>query len=286
MKCKNCNNNLEAGDLFCGECGTPVGQNTEKISPRVNVTSSVDTVIEEPIIKDSTTTQQTTYTETQPIINKEQVNQQSKKLVNEGKGFFSTAFKNHDQELNSNHNFSLVLASTLIGIGLLLIVLLLMIKIPSEIAYIGISKSSIIFKVLLSSLAFIALIIGITFTIVKFMINPVITISKVISDFVLINVFSFITIMIGLILIVIDSFSFGGGLTTLGVFILATSPIFMIGKYSNNTQTKISSFYGVIIYMIILAIVLRIFGESTIGMLQGIFTNSINNAAEGLFNNY
>lgn len=303
MYCKNCNNKLEPGDLFCGECGTPVEKTTEKVAPRVNVVTDnenqksavIDTpqaesttqhTTQQPNTNPQTAQQQTTNVQTQPLINKEQVNQQSRELVNEGKGFFSSAFKNHDQELKSNHNFSLKLSAALIGIGLLIVLLLLMIKIPSEIEYIGVTKSSFIFKIILSALAFIALIAGATFAIAKLLINPVLNFTKVLSDFVLINVFSFIAIIVGLLLIVIDSLTFGGGLTAFGIFLLALSPIYLIGKYSGHTQPKVASFYGVILYLILLAIVLRVFGESSISMLQGIFTNSVNNAMNGLFNNY
>ncbi|MCU7556146.1 zinc ribbon domain-containing protein [Macrococcus capreoli] len=276
MNCKNCNHKLEPGDLFCGECGTKVESNVEAVSPRVNIVNNTDEV-----------QQQTTQNDKaqQAIINKELVNQQSKELVNEGKGFFATAFKNHDLAFTNGVHFSIKLTGALIGIGLLIIALLLMIKIPSEIAMFGISKSSIIFKCILSALVFIALIIGATFTISKLMINPALKFTKVVSDFVLINVFSFIFILVGFLLIMINTLSFGTGVLVLGIMLLAISPIYLIGKYSQLTQPKIASFYGVIIYMIILAIVLRIFGESMIGMLQGVFTQSVNSAVNGLFNN-
>ena len=77
----------------------------------------------------------------------------------------------------------------------------------------------------------------------------------------LINSVSLAILIISVILILAESYSFGGSIALLSLLLFIASGIYLIAKYSTGNQTRISSFYGVIIYIIILFLFIRILGR-------------------------
>ncbi|TDL93439.1 zinc-ribbon domain-containing protein [Macrococcus brunensis] len=272
MICKNCGNTINPSDSFCGECGTKVQKDEQKTvemftAPEVALSETPD--ISQP-----------------PLINKEQLNNQSRVLVNEGKTFFSHAFRNHDQIFTQPHHFSSILSAILIGAGLLIAALFLSIMLPDEMNTLGISKTGVIFKFLMSLLVFIAIFISATFLLAKFAINPNLTFKKVLSDYVLINSFSFLIFLTGLLLIILNSYTFGSGLVFISATLFAFSPLYLIGKYSSYVQPGIPSFYAIIIYIIAISIAFIIFGESTVTSITRAITAASGNLLDGMFNSF
>lgn len=87
----------------------------------------------------------------------------------------------------------------------------------------------------------------------------------------LINSVSLAILIISVILILAESYSFGGSIALLSLLLFIASGIYLIAKYSTGNQTRISSFYGVIIYIIILFLFIRILG----GIFHQIFGDFI-----------
>ncbi|GGB01783.1 zinc ribbon domain-containing protein [Macrococcus hajekii] len=282
MICTNCGHKLGPSDLFCGECGTKVQSNETTDAGQVSVEKQ--SVQGETIEKQVFTTPG--HEPSKLLVDKEQLNAQSRELVDEGKGFFRQAFKNHDTVFSGTHKFSFILSAVLILAGLILTAILLGMKIPESISYMGVTKSSVLFKLCFYLLILLAVIIGSTFLLTKFTINHALTFQKVLSDYVLVNVFSFIIFLVGILLLAIDLFNFGSGLIFLGGLLFMFSPLYMIGKYSSHTKPSMPSFYAAIIYIALICIILNVFKDSLITSLAGSFSSIFQNVLEGIGNGY
>ena len=98
---------------------------------------------------------------------------------------------------------------------------------------------------------FLAIIIGATYAMTRLVVRQPITFKKVLSDFVLINSVSVAILVLSIILMLANAYRFGASVTLLSLLLFIISGIYMMAKYSKNNDTRISSFYGVIIYIII-----------------------------------
>lgn len=210
-----------------------------------------------------------------------QFSDHAKEVTEESKGFFKSAFASPDQVLKSQQAFSFKLLFSLIIVGLLVVALLLAIVIPSSVGMIETPKSQIIFSVVLGIILFLAVIVGATYGITRLVVRQPITFKKVLSDFVLINSVSVAVLLIALILMFANSFSFGGALFILSILLIVVSGVYMIAKYSANHHTRFSSFYGVIIYIIVFFLFVTIFGESLFNQIFGNLISEFNNLFDG-----
>ncbi|OFP27804.1 zinc-ribbon domain-containing protein [Staphylococcus sp. HMSC068H08] len=210
-----------------------------------------------------------------------QFSDHAKEVTEESKGFFKSAFASPDQVLKSQQAFSFKLLFSLIIVGLLVVALLLAIVIPSSVGMFETPKSQIIFSVVLGIILFLAVIVGATYGITRLVVRQPITFKKVLSDFVLINSVSVAVLLIALILMFANSFSFGGALFILSILLIVVSGVYMIAKYSANHQTRFSSFYGVIIYIIVFFLFVTIFGESLFNQIFGNLISEFNNLFDG-----
>lgn len=210
-----------------------------------------------------------------------QFSDHAKEVTEESKGFFKSAFASPDQVLKSQQAFSFKLLFSLIIVGLLVVALLLAIVIPSSVGMFETPKSQIIFFVVLGIILFLAVIVGATYGITRLVVRQPITFKKVLSDFVLINSVSVAVLLIALILMFANSFSFGGALFILSILLIVVSGVYMIAKYSANHHTRFSSFYGVIIYIIVFFLFVTIFGESLFNQIFGNLISEFNNLFDG-----
>ena len=210
-----------------------------------------------------------------------QFSDHAKEVTEESKGFFKSAFASPDQVLKSQQAFSFKLLFSLIIVGLLVVALLLAIVIPSSVGMFETPKSQIIFSVMLGVILFLAVIVGATYGISRLVVRKPITFKKVLSDFVLINSVSVAVLLIALILMFANSFSFGGALFILSILLIVVSGVYMIAKYSANHHTRFSSFYGVIIYIIVFFLFVTIFGESLFNQIFGNLISEFNNLFDG-----
>ncbi|QIH75263.1 zinc ribbon domain-containing protein [Macrococcoides canis] len=312
MRCNQCNNEVGINDAFCGECGNDLrAQRAQEKLTQTESQSATDSTVtyepkkdsvihneqqEQPQVSQQQTTHQAQQTQqthqAPPIINKEQVNEQSKALVNEGKGFFRQAFRAHDEEVTSNHHFTPALSAILVLAGLIIVGILLALAIPDEVGYFGTSKGDIITKLLFSSFLLLAILFLATFLLSKFLINNGLTFAKALSDFVLINVYSIIFIALGLLLYVVDSYKIASALTFIGVLLLIFSGIYLISKYSARIASKIPTYLIITIYAIITLIALIIFKDIAMDLIKAIITSIVQSQLgefgelfDGLFNN-
>ena len=210
-----------------------------------------------------------------------QFSEQAKEVTQESKGFFKSAFVSPDQMIKNNHTFSLKLIFSLIIAGLLIIALLLGAVIPTEIIYIGTSKGTIILSSLVGIVFFLAILVGATYLITRIVVRQPISFKKVLSDYVLINSVSVAVMMISIILYILHSYRFASIMLMLSIILLVVSGVYLIAKYSTTHDTRISSFYGVVIFIIITFIFVSIFGESFFNQIFGNLIDRLSDIFDG-----
>ncbi|MFF5514326.1 DUF2116 family Zn-ribbon domain-containing protein [Staphylococcus capitis] len=206
-----------------------------------------------------------------------QFSEHAKEVTQESKGFFKSAFVSPDQMIKNDHSFSLKLIFSLIIAGLLIIALVLGAVIPTEIIYIGTSKGTIILSSLIGIVFFLAILVGATYLITRIVVRQPISFKKVLSDYVLINSVSIAIMLISIVLYILHSYRFASFVFILSIILLIVSGVYLIAKYSATHETRISSFYGVIIFIFITFIFVSIFGES---FFNQIFGNMIDRLGE------
>ena len=85
-------------------------------------------------------------------------------------------------------------------------------------------------------------IVGAIFGLTRLVVRQPIAFKKVLSDYVLINSVSLAILIISVILILAESYSFGGSIALLSLLLFVASGIYLIAKYSTGNQTRISRF--------------------------------------------
>ncbi|MDQ6241363.1 zinc ribbon domain-containing protein, partial [Staphylococcus epidermidis] len=210
-----------------------------------------------------------------------QIGQQAKQVTNESKGFFKSAFTAPDKIIQTNHVFSFKLLLSLLIIGFIVLAILLASVIPVEIGIFGTTRGSLVTSIIFGIILFLVVIVGAIFGLTRLVVRQPIAFKKVLSDYVLINSVSLAILIISVILILAESYSFGGSIALLSLLLFIASGIYLIAKYSTGNQTRISSFYGVIIYIIILFLFIRIFGEAFFHQIFGDFIEELGDLFEG-----
>lgn len=316
MKCPNCHHSIEKDDMFCGECGTKLtGENPLTTSePQTHIeqeTEASNKIVDEnhnntlnKATSNPTVSQQTSTSETiEPFDeiseqsethktsleenlphnhDKVPLNAQIKEVTSESKGFFKSTFTATDAIIHSAHTFSYKLLVSLIIIGLIITTLLISLLIPSEISVIA-PKSRIVSSLIFNIIVLLVIIVLTTLSITKLIVTQPISFKKVLSDFVLINSISVALFFIAIILFITTALKFGGITLILSILILIISGIYLITKYSSNQQTKFSSFYGVILYLIVMFIFAKILGEMAISNVMEMLNMFKYSLFEGLF---
>lgn len=208
-----------------------------------------------------------------------QFSEQAKEVTAESKGFFKSAFVDPDREIKNIHTFSFKLLGSLLAIGLILIAIILFLAIPEEVSLFT-SEAKIVFSIIFSLIILLAAIVGATFGITRLVVVQAIPFKKVLSDFVFINSVTVATLLLSIILLIMEAYTFGTVILILSFVILVTSGVYLIAKYSGINHTRFSSFYGMIIYLIVIFILMRIFGEVTFSSILETF----NETKDSLFN--
>ncbi|MBM0810349.1 zinc-ribbon domain-containing protein [Staphylococcus epidermidis] len=210
-----------------------------------------------------------------------QISQQAKQVTNESKGFFKSAFTAPDEIIQTNQVFSFKLLLSLLIIGFIVLAILLASVIPVEIGIFGTTRGSLVTSIIFGIILFLVVIVGAIFGLTRLVVRQPIAFKKVLSDYVLINSVSLAILIISVILILAESYSFGGSIALLSLLLFIASGIYLIAKYSTGNQTRISSYYGVIIYIIIFFLFIRIFGEAFFHQIFGYFIEELGDLFEG-----
>ena len=150
--------------------------------------------------------------------------------------------------------------------------------------YIGTSKGSIVISILLGIVLFLAVIIGATYGVTRLVVRQPITFKKVLSDYVLINSVTVAVLLISIILFFAHSYRFASTVFILSILLLVVSGVYLIAKYSANHDTRLSSFYGIIIFSVVVFLFISIFGESFFNQIFGNLIDRLGDIFEGGMN--
>ncbi|MGW7798375.1 zinc ribbon domain-containing protein [Staphylococcus xylosus] len=245
MHCSNCSSLVSKNDRFCGECGNQLQTNSQPSESPSNNNEKV-------------------------AVFKQNVTQYSSNIFAEGKTFFQSIFTKLDSEIESTRTFSYKFIATLLGIGLILLLIFSSILIPTEISYLGISKGSTVAKLFFFAIIGLIVLFAITVGINKIL-NIKTTIHKTLSDFISFNTYATLLFFIGAIFLLIQVPSFAIFLIIVSLLLFIISPIYLFTKYSSSSNIRIPVVYGILIYFIIIAIIMRIIVESSISSTINLF---------------
>lgn len=242
MNCPNCGATAQNEDLFCGECGTKLQNDFTEPTNENSSKNANDEKLQN---------------------FKKSMNDYTSDTLSESERFFRNVFTGLDKDIVSKYVYSYKLLMSLVGAGLIILLLFSLFLVPGEVAYLGITKSSIIFKILIYSLIALLILFGITMGIMKILnINE--DVHRILSDFIAFNTYAVIFVFLGLLFMLIKVPSFAAFLIIIGVLLFVVSPIYLMSKYSDFNKLRMPTIYGIIIYFIILAIIIRIIVEISI----------------------
>lgn len=269
MKCPNCGAPAVPEDRFCGECGTPLSpkQVNEPAKTKKAHTLDSESKISEPTPTISpkhtepSSQEQEKPIEPSPSIKTEKLNEEAQAIKNEGILFFRKLLKAPDTIINIEHTFILKFIGVLIAVFAFITILTFIAFIPSSIGTFEISKSSLVTKFCFSIFCYVALSYGVTFMSARITASANINAKKVLSDYVFLNTFSFVTYIIELLFLIMNIYSIGAFFTMFGFAVLFSSSVYLITVYTKQSQVRIPVFFGILIYIASQIIILAIFGE-------------------------
>lgn len=186
-----------------------------------------------------------------------------KDLKDESKQFFNHVFKLSDQ---NDVIYSYRLLVTLMCAGLFLSTLLVII-LSSDIFLLFPESSPFkaIFYMIVIILGSLALSVNILYCIVKYTLTTAIEFHKVFSDYIVINTFSVLALLMGLVLGILSIFKLALIIILLAfVLLYMISPTYILVKYSGVYPTKIASIYGIIIYQFVMMVMVYLLGHMII----------------------
>ncbi|MDN6611778.1 MAG: zinc ribbon domain-containing protein [Staphylococcus equorum] len=259
MHCPNCGESVTKKDLFCGECGTKLTlqdqSSTDNPTTNQHTSKSDASQNHEP--------SHTSHQPKQPSQSNKNITKHSDDIFNEAKLFFSSSFSRTDEAVISKHQFTFKTLFSLIIAGFIITLILLSLVIPAEVAFFATSKANIVFNITFYILIAISIIFAITLLLIK-LLNIKISVHKALSDFVLINTFSVIAFLLGLLFLAINVPSFGSMLVLISMLFTLVSPIYLTTKHSHMHQLRMPVIYAILIYILILGVLLRILIEGTV----------------------
>lgn len=278
MQCPNCGQTYQPGDQYCGSCGKKLNDST--LQSTQSTTESVNSEIQS--ATHSKTVKQEGFNETQRDNAYEHgefahrymsyehryaegpFTLKVKTTFNESKSFFKQAFTAHDAVIKGEHSFSHTLLASLVVIGLLILGMLLHIFSASLFDGYFVDTATIILKFVLTILLALVFLLVVTFGVIRLMIVERILFKKVLSDYILINTLSVSVLFLGLVVFFLEFYIFSGILIAFSTILLITSSIYLISKYSVNHTLRIASFYGIMIFFVIIAFAMHLFGSTLV----------------------
>lgn len=278
-----------------------IPQSEPVINKRESIINQQDVITEEPHITKVDEPKEKSFTETEKVensgaahmksepvrkeypkieIDTEKLANQSQQVAKESYGFVNSALKEHDSILDSDKKFSYGLILGLIGAGIFLIFLGTLINLPDATEMIGQSKSSIAFKFAFGVLLLLAISIGITYGAIVMTVTSKVDFHKFLSDYVLLNTVSIALIVAGFIITWIDLRIAPMFLFILGITSIFISSVYLIARYAVHRPSRMASFYGVLVYIIVLIIAYYIVFDSmlkdALGAIDGMLGSLMN----------
>lgn len=264
MKCPNCSAQVFEEDKFCGECGQdltkmePLAGDSEPVLNNVNQSSD---------LKESE--KNNNYSSSA-----NQGNEKAKTYFNGVFSFFKDALLSPGRSVGRPYDVSIVAGT----IGLLLLIgsLITFVQLRSALGNVVVPFSTL-FEYLIAMIILFGIFFGITYLLVLIVIRESRHWKDVFNDFSIPAVIVFTLFILASLLNLITLYELGVLVSLIGFLLFITAPVYILLRYAENNNVKFDSFYALIIYYALAAIVFYIMGRLVIGIFMENFIYELNN---------
>lgn len=240
MKCPNCSAEIFEGDKFCGECGYAL---TGKSGDTIHTAS--ESGFDKPAGTQYATEDQTVG---------------GSSYFSEVFSFFKAAISSPARTIGANFNIGVT--SGTVGLLILLASLMTFIQMRVAMGEFFITFSTL-FEMLVVLAIMVAVFFGITYLLLAIVIRQNQHWHRVFNDYAVTMVITISFFILAALLNLVTLYELGIIAGLIGFLLFITTPIYLMLRYAENNNVKFDSFYAIIIYFVLVAIVsyiiLRIF---------------------------
>ncbi len=265
MKCPNCNAEIFEGDRFCGECGHNLS-NIESPSDDEQKTT-VNRV--KPEAGSKKPENNNNYQSTP-----EQGNEKTKAYFTEVTSFFKDAVLSPGKSIGRPYDTSVVAGT--VGLLLLIASLITFIQMRSVLGDIAVPFSTL-FEYLIGLAIMFGVFFGITYLLLTIVIRQNKHWKNVFSDYSIPAVIVFSLFILASLLNLITLYEIGFIVGLVAILLFITIPVYILLRYAENNNVKFDSFYALIIYYVLAAIVFYIMGRLIVTVFMENFLYEMNN---------
>lgn len=236
MQCPNCNTQIFENDRFCGECGTEVSAVTMKQTATQNQSDAIEADSDHPKATQKSNSNTNTYFTT--VLS-----------------FIKNTFIRPGTMIASDKAYAPSVTAGTVGMATLIVSLLFFIFSRSVAGPYTEIPFSVLINIVFSMAVIIAIYYGVTMLMNVLLLRNTKHWQQILHDFSVST-----TIVLGLFIIAI-AFSaitlveIGILFWIVGIFLFITAPIYIFLKYAQNNNVKFDSYYSLIIYFVINAII-------------------------------
>lgn len=264
MKCPNCGAQVFEEDKFCGECG----QDLTKMDPLAGDSEPVlNDVNQDPYLKESE--KNNNYNSSS-----NQGNEKAKTYFTEVLSFYKGAVLSPGRSIGRRYDISIVAGT----VGLLLLIgsLITFVQMRSALGDVIIPFSTL-FEYLIAMIILFGVFFGITYLLVLIVIRESKHWKDVFNDFSVPAVIVFTLFILASLLNLITLYELGFLVSLVAFLLFITAPVYIFLRYAENNNVKFDSFYALIIYYALAAIVFYIMGRLVVGIVLENFIYELNN---------
>lgn len=241
MKCPNCNAEIFEGDNFCGECGYNLS-NSEEEGSTINESENNAQYDQE----DRTTNNQN--------------GEQAKVYFTEMLSFSKKAILSPGKAIGHTYNYNISVVAGAVGLLLILSSLITFIQMRSAFGEVAISFSTF-FEIIIAAAILFGVFFGITYLMLMIVVKQNRHWKNVFNDFSIPVVIVYSLFILAALLNLITLYEIGLLVSFIGFLLFITTPIYILLRYSENTNVKFDSFYAIIVYYVLVSIVFYIIGR-------------------------
>lgn len=196
---------------------------------------------------------------------------QDTKIVGEGRNFFKNVFVSHDKEILSDHKYSYLLSLSLIAIPLILLSIIVM--------FIGndVPAFPIIKKIFVLAFMIIGGTTGLIYGLLHLFTASKISYQKILSDYILLNTFSIISLMLGALFFRMGAEPIGMFFMLLFFLVFLVLPLYILTKYISQQKTSIASYYLILTFIVCQTLLTMMVAESVAIFIAQLAASAVQN---------
>ncbi|SOC37651.1 zinc ribbon domain-containing protein [Salinicoccus kekensis] len=241
MKCPNCSAEIFEGDKFCGECGYALAGKSE---------ATIHTASESGSNSATYNNEETAYADAPHAADHQAGGGPS--YFSEVLSFFKAALLSPGRTIGSSFNIGVT--SGTVGLLILLASLLTFIQMRVAMGELFITFSTL-FEMLIVLAIMVAVFFGVTYLLLAIVIRQNQHWHRVFNDYAVTMVITISFFILAALLNLVTLYELGIIAGLIGFLLFITTPIYLMLRYAENNNVKFDSFYAIIIYFVLVAIV-------------------------------